>query len=607
MMGLKIGEENNMNNEKIITYTDYKSKKQKSMKMPNCTKYEFLVNRNKNFMNYIALSTEDGRKITYEEMHVRIDEYARAFMKKGIKKGDLVAVCSGNTPEAIYIMYALDKIGAINVGLSPLNNRAQMTRDIEMIRPKHLITLDMFYGNAKKAIKKLNISPILYSPLESIDSPLIKSMYNVKQFFAGNKLLGAKHNLSQIIKNGKDFNAFFDTIGSDYVSDILFTGGSTGVHKGTEIFGNGFNSITAALDAIYILEPGQVHLGNIPVNHMVFGKYLTHYALCNNLEYALTSKMMPKDFTDEVIRTQASGITGGPIHFENLINNPSITPGSLSNVIQATSGGEHFKAKKKKEAEKSLRDGGSKAIIANAMGATETTSISIVNFIDTRNYDDLNAYPFNIDYEKNPVTCGYPIPGVNYKIVDPVTFQEVEKGKPGLLLLSGQSIMKGYYNNPEETEKTLMCDENNTIWLNTGDIMCNVGENLEEITFAGREKRNFVCNVTNIYPEEIEEILLRFKEIREAIITPVPDEKYQFLPSYHISLNFECDTNALKNKIDILIHELLGDDALPGYISFTLEPLPRTANAKLNATLVQEQEMKLFEDGYTLERVKKNY
>lgn len=592
---------------KEISYFDYKSRTNKIMKIPNCTRYEYLVERNRNFMNYIAISTEDGRKISYEELHEKIDEYAKALSKKGIRKSDLVAVCSGNTPEAIYLIYALDKIGAINIGLSPLNNKTQMRRDIEMICPQYLITLDMFYGNAKDTIKKLNISPILYSPLESLNSPLIKTIYNLKQFFKGNKLWGTKYNLDKIVKNGKDYNADFEIIDSGYVSDIIFTGGSTGVHKGTELYGNGFNYITRALDEIYILEPGQVHLGNIPVNHMVFGKYLTHYVLCNNLEYALTNKMMPNDFTDEVIRTQASGITGGPIHFENLIDNPRITKGSLKNVVQATSGGEYFKSKQKKEAENALRRGGSKAIIANALGATETSSISLVNFLDTRDYDDLEAYPFNIDYEKNPGTCGYPIPGLNYKIVDPVTLKEVAKGSPGLLLLNGESIMKGYYNNPKETEKAFVYFDDKSKWLNTGDIVCNVGENLEEITFAGRKKRNFVCNVTNIYPEEIEEILLRFEEIRESIITPIPDKKYQFLPSYHISLNFECNVDTLKNRIEELVYDLLGEDALPGYISFTLEPLPKTANSKLNVALIQEQEMVFLKNGNELKCVKRNY
>lgn len=294
-----------------MEYYDPKTKTNKKITMPNCTKYEFLLERNKNYMNYNAISFEN-RKITYEELHVRIDEYARALTKKGIKKGDLIAVCAGNTPEAIFLMYALDKIGAITIGLSPTNNQYQMKRDIEMIRPKMVITIDMMYGKIKDTVQPLNISPILFSPVESINNPLIKAIYNGKQLLAGNKLIGREYNLKQIVKDGKNFDFKQPYIENDYVSDIMFTGGSTGVHKGVELYGNGFNCLIKAIDEVFFLEPGQVHLGNIPINHMVFGKALTHYALASNLEYALTLKMTPNFFTEEVIRTQAAGIMGDP-------------------------------------------------------------------------------------------------------------------------------------------------------------------------------------------------------------------------------------------------------------------------------------------------------
>lgn len=259
------------------------------------------------------------------------------------------------------------------------------------------------------------------------------------------------------------------------------------------------------------------------------------------------------------------------------------------------------------ESEQALRQGGSKAIIANAIGSTETESVTHINLVDTRNINDINDPVLNVDYEKNPVTCGYPIPGINYKIVDVETRVEVEKGYPGLIYVSGPTIMKGYYNNPEENAKAFSYDENGTKWLNQGDIMCNTGEDYKEVIFAGRKKRNFVCNITNIYPEEIENLLLKIPDIKEAIVTKVPDEKYQYLPSYHIRLNnIGCDIELLKSKIEVLIKETLGDDALPGYISYTIEPLPITDNGKLNANLLENEDLELLQKN-ELSLVRKNF
>lgn len=601
-----------MEKEKI-TYYNYFTKQTEEMEMPNCSKYDYLLERTKKYMDYPALSFEGMKeKVSYEELHDKIWKYARALSKKGIKKGDLIGLCAVNTPESIYIIYALDIIGAITVGLSPLNNEYQMKRDIDLIKPQRVITVDMFYGNLKKSVEDLNISPILYSPLESMQSPIIKAFYKAKQIKEGNFKFGRDFDLKSIVKDGSTFSVEDWEYNPEYVSDIMFTGGSTGKHKGVELYGNGFNCLIAALDKVFFLEPGEIHLGNVPINHMVFGKALTHYVLCNSMEYALTLKMGPNDFTSETIRTGAHGIMGGPVHFENMIDNPIITPGSLKNVKQAVSGGEAFKARKKKGSEVALRKGGSKAIIANAIGSTETESVTHVDIIDTREYTDLEAYPFNIDYEKEPVTCGYPIPGIEYKIVDKDALKsgeikEVTPGESGLYLVSGSTIMKGYYKNDEENAKVFVNIDGKR-WFNQGDYMRATGENLDKLEFTGRQKRNFVCNVTNIYPEEIEELLLKFNEIREVVVTSIPDEKYQYLPVYHVSLNYECDTDNLKQQIEELIYRTLGEDALPGFIEYTMDPLPRTDNGKLNATILEKKDREYYVgDVKTSNLVRKKY
>ena len=169
-----------MEKNKIIFEDLHRTGEVREMEMPNQSKYDFLLERNKKYMNFIALSFEGMKdKITYEELHDKIWQYAKALYKKGIRKGDLIGFCAVNTPESIYVMYALDIIGAITVGLSPLNNEYQMHRDIEMIKPQRVITVDMFYGNLKGSLNDFNVSPILYSPIESMQGPIIKAIYKL--------------------------------------------------------------------------------------------------------------------------------------------------------------------------------------------------------------------------------------------------------------------------------------------------------------------------------------------------------------------------------------------------------------------------------------------
>ena len=96
----------------------------------NMSKYDYLYQHNKNYMDYTALSfmSENSKEIniTYEELHERINKYALELSSYGIHSGDKVAVCTINIPESVYLLYALDKIGAIVIGLSPLNNEYKM-------------------------------------------------------------------------------------------------------------------------------------------------------------------------------------------------------------------------------------------------------------------------------------------------------------------------------------------------------------------------------------------------------------------------------------------------------------------------------------------------
>lgn len=542
--------------------------------LPQKKSYDYLLERNEKYMSNVALTFEN-KVITFEELHSRIDEYAKALYKRGIRENDRIAVCLVNTPESVYLLYALNKIGATVVGLSPLNNEYKMRRDIEMSKPKMIITVDMMYSKVKNSCDSLNISPILYSPLESSDNKLIKTVYSVKQLIDGNMLFGRDNNLSKILKNSvNDIELPRVEFDKNAVTDIMFTGGSTGTHKGVLLNDNGINCVVKALDDVLVLEPGMKHLGNIPFGHMAFGRLVLHYALCSNLEFALTLNMLPDKFLDELIRTGVDGAMGGPVHWNSLINNPKIKKGVLQNLKQALSGGEMYIPEQRMAAERELRKAGCMVGIGDGLGLTETWA------------------PINVcvSGKNTPGTVGNPIPYVKEKVVDPNTFKELGINEPGLLLVNAPGMMLGY-SDEEETKKVFIYDELGEKWYNTGDIVVMLESG--EIKFAGRKKRNFVSGVDNIYPEQIETIIAGLSEIKQIVVTKIPDEIVQNLPKYHIVLNDEdCDIKELENKIYNLINSTLGESAAPGYIEYHEGSLPRTDNGKLNATLLESEDLK---------------
>ena len=402
----------------------------------NMSKYDYLYQHNKNYMDYTALSfmSENSKEIniTYEELHERINKYALELSSYGIHSGDKVAVCTINIPESVYLLYALDKIGAIVIGLSPLNNEYKMKQDLEMTIPDVVITVDLLYAKIKNLEEELGFSSIIYSHSESFKNPNFKLVYNKQK------------------KIEKLNIPIYCEYKENQLTDIMFTGGSTGIHKGVELSSNGLNSVVAGMESMFKLEPGMVHLGQIPIGHMVYGRMIMHYSLVNNLKFALTLKAMPNDFYSELLRTQPDAAVGGPPHWNefvgkdasgNKIISPKLIKNSLPNLKYATSGGEAAKLENVLIENEALKFCGSKAKMGDGLGTTEMWSAVLIN-----------------NGSNSIGSLGEPLSNLKIKIIDPITRNEIVNDKAGELHITGPSLMLRYYNNVDETNKVIYYD-----------------------------------------------------------------------------------------------------------------------------------------------------
>ena len=542
---------------------------------PNQSKYDYMLENSQSHMKDIALTFED-RKITYEEMFESIDKYAKMLHDKGVREGDLIGICALNTPESVYLLYALNKLGAIVVGFSPFDKKARIKEDLKLVQPKMIITTDTFYGNFRNIQKSLECSPILYSATESSSNRKLKIELGAIKLLTGGLTLSKKNRLSQILKQNFDHVVLPQvTKDSSELSDIMFTGGSTGKHKGVDLNDIGLNTEIEGMKLLYDENffDGKTYLGQIPFGHMAFGRSILHAALTNDMTYALTLKAMPKDFYGEMVRTGANGVSGGPPHWTSLIEmegdhyipRRDLVPGSLKNLQVAFSGGEAKKKATEGPINEALAYCGSQTKLGDGLGATETWGSNILN---TGNFFKEGA-------------LGVKLPYLKIKLINPQTGELAKVGEKGELLLSGPSVMLGYHNNPEENARCFSYDEDGTRWLDLEDYLKQDEEGY--YYYVGRKKRNFVCNCDNVYPEEIEELLQQLPEVRESVVTPISDDILQHIPSYHISLHSNKINFAdFEKRLKKLIKKNLGESALPGKIEYTTQPLKRMMNAKID-------------------------
>ncbi len=548
--------------------------------------YQYMLDNNKKYMNYTALSFGD-RKITYEEMHDRIERYVKLFYKKGIRQNDIVGICAYNTPESVYLLYALNILGAVVVGYNPFDSKEKLKQDIMLTKPKMVISVDMCYKDLKESEKALNFSTLLYSPVESIDDKKIKFGYQLLQIKNGNFKLNKNAYLSHLAKDINERDTYeVGAYEEGQLTNILFTGGSTGIHKGVELSDEGLNSVCKGMGSIFPAKPGMIHLGNIPFGNMAYGRSILHYSLCNNLEYALTVKALPSDFYEEMVRTHANAAVGGPPHWVSLIEqvgnkfapNSRLKPSTLCDLHYATSGGEAKKKTTYDAINSALKYCGSDAILGDGLGATETWASIMLN--NGRIH--------------HPGTLGKPISTVEVKLINPDNGKEVKKGENGLLCVSGPSVMLQYFDNPVETEKVIFYDDSGKKWINIGDILQETEDG--EYIYIGRKKRNFVSGIENIYPEELENLLQSIPEIREVVVTPIPDEMVQFIPRFHISLYDEnTDIEKLEGDIKKLILSKLTESWLPGSIKYYFEPLQRMPNSKIDISYYKNLDKELID------------
>jgi long-chain acyl-CoA synthetase len=187
--------------------------------------------------------------------------------------------------------------------------------------------------------------------------------------------------------------------------------------------------------------------------------------------------------------------------------------------------------------------------------------------------------------ERRAGPIGLPLPDVEAKIMDYDTLAEQPVGEAGELWVRGPQVMKGYWNQPDETAVTLTSDG----WLRTGDIA-----RMDEdgyFTVIDRLKDIIIASGLKIVPREVEEVLHEHPKVQEAVVAGVPDHyRGETVKAYIVLKAGEADT---PDEIEAFCSDRLASFKLPRQIEFRSE-LPRATVGKLlRRALVEEEQQKL--------------
>lgn len=560
----------------------YYNKETKKIKFTNDTIYEYLKKSVGQDKDFTALNYFDN-KISYNELFEKIENASKALRSLGVKKGDIVSICMPNTPEAVIMFYACNNIGAIADMIHPLSAGPQIIKYLQQSKSRILLLIDFDYIKIKELLHETNVyKTIIASPAESMKAPLnigyklTKGLKTKKPKFDADFIKWSDFMLKALTYN----KPYKNTMKSTDTAILLHSGGTTGTPKGIMISNYNFNA-EAQQCGVNVCEvrPKDKIVTILPIFHGFGLGVCLHCPLCLKVEVLLVPEFEPTRFYKMMKNNKPNILAGVPTLWEGMMNNKKYDDIDLSQLKYVISGGDYLTISMEQRMNQFLRTHGASISISKGYGMTESTA----------------ATSYTFDGTNEPGSIGIPMIGNNYCICEPDTCKPLKLGVEGEICVNGPTVMQGYYNNPEETEKVLKKHEDGKIWLHTGDLGYISPDGI--IYFTQRLKRMIISSGFNIYPSMIEEVISKHKNVEYVCVIGIPHPYKIHVAKAFIKLkNGTKPSSRIKKEIKELCKKELAAYSQPKEFEFR-EVLPKTLYNKIDYKKLEQEEKESEQNG----------
>jgi len=549
------------------------------LEYPNTTMYESVFDIGKQRKNVTALHFM-GRNIKYRTMMKEINKVARCFVNMGVKKDMVVTICMPNVPQAVYCLYALNKIGAVASMIHPLSAENEIVFYLQETGSEMLVTLDLFYGKIMNILDKTKLKKVLIADIATELPPIKSVLYHMlrkqKSKVIETEIVEKWTTFLNRNKKEKDYKA---NRKAEDLAVILFSGGTTGTTKAIQLSNLNFNALALQTKVMGMGEDirfaGKM-LAAMPVFHGFGLGVCIHTALFCGGTVILVPKFNVKEYALLIKKHKPNYIAGVPTLYEAIIRTNYLDKVDLSCLRGVFSGGDSLSVNLKKKIDKFLKQHNASVRVREGYGTTECVTASCLT-------------PY---CEEREGSIGLPYPDTYYKIVEPGTTKEVPYDTDGEICLTGPTIMLGYMNKPEENAKTLQKHEDGHIWLHTGDMGHMDKDGF--IYFKQRIKRMIITSGYNVYPSQIENVIEGHEAVQLSCVIGIPDDyKQQRVKAFIVLKKGHKPSEELKK--DILDHcaKSIAKYATPREIEFR-DDLPRTLVGKVSFRVLEQEELEKY-------------
>ena len=446
-------------------------------------------------------------RLTYRQLKEEVDRFATALARLGVGKDTRVAIQLPNLPQTVVAYYATMSLGAHVVMTNPLYVEREITHQWTDAGCSVAVVADFLFASRIKAIRER--LPVTHYVIASIPEYLRFPLNLLAPF----KLRRASPPLLANVAAGEGVHFMRKLIHAtppdppkadiamDDTALLQYTGGTTGVSKGAMLTHRNLSYNVQQVRAWFSeLEPGkEVVLGCLPFFH-VFGMTVSmNFAVSVGAAMVLTPN--PRDIPQMVKNISKHRVTlfpAVPAMFNAINNFPGINNIDLTSVTSCFSGSAPLLTDVLERFEGLT---GSK--ITEGFGLTETSPVTHVN---------------PLRGSRKVGSVGIPVPDTDSKVVDLQDGRtDVPAGTEGELIVKGPQVMKGYWNRPDETSDMIRDG-----WLHTGDIA--VADKDGYFFIVGRKKDMIVAGGYNIYPDEVDRVLMGHPAVLEAATIGLPDQ-----------------------------------------------------------------------------------
>lgn len=568
---------------------------------PKMKMYDFIYLKNKGRLDKYALNFF-GRRITYRELFDHIEETAKAFQEIGVKEGDKVVISMPTTPESVYMLFALNRLGAVAVELDPRTTKEDIERTILESETSFYITMEDCCPLIDKILEnnievKMQLHDIMFvSPTESLPFGLniLSDLKDSIQRLKGNKPEVSKNqkyvDWNSFIKNGrKQLNVNDSPYRENQVAEVIYSSGTTNTPKPIQYTNEVFTSMVRMMELGEIVyNEGEKNLDIIPL-YLGFGSNNGIYGiLAFGMEDILIPVPVIENLPELMKKYKPNHLLGAPIHMKVLLNFLKNNPNEmkdLSYLKSLVSGSAYLETAKQFELDDLLASRGCSIKCGPGYGQNEAgPGLSMST---------------NTLLEMKKIGCsGIPLSHVIISIFDPETDEELPYGQDleGEIRYRTPSVMCGYtFGSENLNDYFFKVGKDGNVWCCSGDL--GKIDNDGAIYITGRITRQIGRGGFKFSPTEIEDYIITcIPSLESCALVAKPDEIEENVPVLYYSIKPEYRENAdiIRSEI-IALCKTLKEYKIPAYY-IEKDKLPFTKNLKADFKALEKEALTITEE-----------